>query len=86
LDEKLDYQGGNHHAQGLFLVLVRNLLLVHVLSTNELDQASSGNVQASLRQWMQDIASPIFLPETQYRNYFRMQWSTTGKHHTDQFN
>lgn len=69
LDEKLDYQGGNHHEQDLFLILLRNLLLVHVLSTNELDQASSDNVQVSLHQWMQDIASPIFLPETQNRNY-----------------
>jgi hypothetical protein len=70
LDEKLDYQGGNHHEQDLFPILLRNLLLVHVLSTNELDQASSDNVQASLHQWMQDIASPIFVPETRNRNRF----------------
>uniref|UniRef100_A0A0A9CZU9 Uncharacterized protein n=1 Tax=Arundo donax TaxID=35708 RepID=A0A0A9CZU9_ARUDO len=50
-----------------------NLLLVHVLSTNRLDQASSGNVQAFLHQWKKDIASPIFLPGQGKRYYLELQ-------------
>lgn len=73
LGGKLDYQHGNHHGQDLFLTLLWNLLLEHVLSTNELDRASSDNVEASLHQWMRDIASPIFLPEKYEIKYLEMQ-------------